>query len=185
MIKSLPFLLIFFFIAFNSFSENENPHFNYDSYTKIDFDSLIDSTPKATRSEMGKILNKLNGSHDTTRITPWDWFELRKVHFTAYLVGEPVKMDFNKEFGVFGNIYRKQLLSFMKNPPEIEYLLRIRTEKGKFINILMQNVLVDPLLSEGKENAEIEIYGWYYMNDEDGPMIVMAEFTIKATVKPK
>jgi hypothetical protein len=94
-------------------------------------------------------------------------------------------MDFNKEFGVFGNIYRKQLLSFMKNPPEIDYLLRIRTEKGKFINILMQNVLVDPLLSESKKNAEIEIYGWYYMNDEDGPMIVMAEFTIKATAKPK
>jgi hypothetical protein len=72
----------------------------------------------------------------------------------------------------------------MKNPPEMDYLLRIRTKKGKFINILMQNVLVTPLLSEGYENAEIEIYGWHYMNDEDGPMIVMAEFIIKETKTP-
>ncbi|MEN9306880.1 MAG: hypothetical protein RL173_812 [Fibrobacterota bacterium] len=43
----------------------------------------------------------------------------------------------------------------------------------------MQDVLKDALLQEGRENGKIEIYGLHYMNDADGPVIVMSEFKMK------
>jgi hypothetical protein len=57
--------------------------------------------------------------------------------------------------------------------------LQVKTKRGKTFVIVMQDVLKDALLQEGRENGKIEIYGLHYMNDADGPVIVMSEFKMK------
>ena len=150
-------------------AKGENPNFNYESYIKIDFDSLIDNTQKA----------KMYTSNESGKNLAFDFIEFNKISFIAYLISTPAKIDIKNEFGPMGNIYQKQLKAYgVSNPPELNFALKIKTLKGKEIVIVMQDVLVDALLSEGKENDKMEIYGWHYMNDADGPLIVMAEFSI-------
>jgi hypothetical protein len=169
--KVLVFIGLFYSI---SFSQIENSNFNYKAYVPTDFDSLMENTPKAVKTVNKNIKSK-----------PYDLVNFKKIKLTAYLISTPIKLDPEKDFGPFGNIYQKTLEKYgMPKPPAISCVLKVKTVKGREVTILMQNVLADVLLAEGYENAKMEIYGWHYMNDEDGAMVVMAEFKIQEHKNP-
>lgn len=148
----------------------QNPSFDYASYAPMDLDSLIKATPKA----------KLEGSPkaDGFKGHPFDVFAPKKIRFVCTLASAPMEIDIASEFGsAKNNPYMNSLKALgVENPPSITTALQVKTKRGKTFVIVMQDVLKETLMEEGRENGKIEVYGLHYMNDADGPVIVMSEF---------
>jgi hypothetical protein len=151
----------------------QNPSFDYASYAQVDFDSLIKATPKAKLEASPKA--------DGFKGHPFDVFAPMKIRFVCTLASAPMEIDIASEFGsAKNNPYMNSLKTLgVKDPPSITTALQVKTKRGKTFAIVMQDVLKEALLHEGRENGKIEIYGLHYMNDADGPVIVMSGFKMK------
>jgi len=151
----------------------QNPSFDYAAYTPVDLDSLIKATPKAKVEMKPKSANAKDHAFDV--------FAPKKIRFVCTLASAPMEIDIASEFGsAKNNPYTNSLKALgVKDPPSITTALQIKTRRGKTFVIVMQDVLKETLQQEGRDNGKIEIYGLHYMNDADGPVIVMSEFKMK------
>jgi hypothetical protein len=154
--------IILLFLALASYGE-----FNYKVYIPADFDSLIDSTPKAIKL-------------DKNAKQSYDIYKPEKIKLTGKISRMPIKYDTLPEGKL--NAEEKILKSIMKAiPPAIKYVTEIETKKGRKFVMLVQSGLVEAIYNEAQIGTNIELFYLHYFNDEEGPGLLICDFkTIKS-----
>jgi hypothetical protein len=149
--------LILLFLALVSYGE-----FNYKAYIPADFDSLIDSTPKAI-----KFNNDTNQSYDI--------YKPEKLMLTGKISRMPIKFDTLPKGKL--NAVEKILKSIIKAiPPAIKYVIEIETIKGIKFVMLVQSALVEDIYNEAQIGTNLELYCLHYYNDQEGPGLLISDF---------
>lgn len=164
----------------------KKPKFNYSAYSHIDFDQLLEKTPRSAFGKTQYNKNKKPRAHieeskydaKLKKETPHISIDIlnnpKKYLLKVTLEKLPIKIKGGP--GKKYNRYEHILRGVSGQTIPVNHAIEVKSKNGKKLLLLVQDSLVHSMYDELKEGDQISLYCFHYYNDNEGPGLLVSEF---------